>query len=147
MAVLGSFDTHTDQLDRQQTLFAQLDPALSAFHAAMSDIGAGDEVTSFTLSDFSRTLQPNTGGGSDHAWGSHQLIIGDAVKGGALYGSMPELALGSQDDEGAEGRWIPTIATDQYAATLSTWFGASGNALSAVLPNLSAFSTPPPAFL
>ena len=146
MAVLGSFDTHTSQLTRQQTLFAQLDPALSAFHTAMADIGAGSEVTSFTLSDFSRTLQPNTGGGSDHAWGSHQLIVGDAVKGGALYGTMPELALGSPDDEGTEGRWIPTISTDQYAATLSTWFGASGSALSAVLPNLSAFSKPP-AFL
>jgi uncharacterized protein (DUF1501 family) len=143
LAVLGSFDTHTDQINQQQTLFAQLDPALTAFHAAMADIGAGSDVTSFTLSDFSRTFQPNTGGGSDHAWGSHHLVIGDAVKGGALYGTMPELALGSPDDEGGEGRWIPTIAVDQYAATLATWFGASPTALATVLPNLSAFSGAP----
>jgi uncharacterized protein (DUF1501 family) len=146
MAVLGSFDTHTDQINRQQALFAQLDPALAAFHAAMADIGAGSNVTSFTLSDFSRTFQPNTGGGSDHAWGSHQLVIGDAVKGGTLYGTMPELALGGPDDEGDEGRWIPSIAVDQYAATLSTWFGASSSVLATVLPNLSAFSGAP-AFL
>lgn len=146
LAVLGSFDTHTDQINRQQSLFAQLDPALTAFHTAMADIGAGSNVTSFTLSDFSRTFQPNTGGGSDHAWGSHQLVIGDAVKGGALYGTMPELSLGSPDDEGDEGRWIPTIAVDQYAATLSTWFGASPAALASVLPNLAAFSGAP-AFL
>jgi uncharacterized protein (DUF1501 family) len=146
MAVLGSFDTHTDQLNRQQALFAQLDPALAAFHSAMAGIGAGSNVTSFTLSDFSRTYQPNTGGGSDHAWGSHQLVLGDAVKGGTLYGTMPELALGSPDDEGGEGRWIPSTATDQYAATLSTWFGASASALTTVLPNLSAFSGRP-AFL
>jgi uncharacterized protein (DUF1501 family) len=143
LAVLGSFDTHTDQINQQQALFAQLDPALTAFHAAMADIGAGSDVTSFTLSDFSRTYQPNTGGGSDHAWGSHHMVIGDAVKGGALYGTMPELALGSPDDEGAEGRWIPTIAVDQYAATLATWFGASPTALATVLPNLSAFSGAP----
>jgi uncharacterized protein (DUF1800 family) len=80
------------------------------------------------------------------SWGSHQLVIGDAVKGGAIYGSMPELALGGPDDAGDQGRWIPTIAVDQYAATLSTWFGASPSALAAVLPNLSAF-TGAPAFL
>jgi uncharacterized protein (DUF1501 family) len=147
LAVLGSFDTHTDQINQQGSLFSQLDPALTAFHTAMADIGAGSDVTSFTLSDFSRTFQPNTGGGSDHAWGSHQLVIGDAVKGQVVYGTMPELALGSPDDEGNEGRWIPSIAVDQYAATLSSWFGASPSALSLVLPNLSAFPAAPPAFL
>ncbi len=146
LALLGSFDTHTDQINQQQALFAQLDPALAAFHAAMAAIGAGNAVTSFTLSDFSRTFQPNTGGGSDHGWGSHHLVIGDAVKGGALYGTMPELVLGGPDDEGGEGRWIPTTAVDQYAATLSTWFGASASALATVLPNLDAFSGRP-AFL
>jgi uncharacterized protein (DUF1501 family) len=140
LATLGSFDTHTDEVNRQQALLAEMDAALTAFHAAMADIGAGSGVTSFTLSDFSRTLLPNTGGGTDHAWGSHHLVIGDAVKGGQLYGAMPTLALGGPDDEGEEGRWIPTIAVDQYAATLAAWFGADSATLAAVLPNLSAFS-------
>jgi uncharacterized protein (DUF1501 family) len=140
LATLGSFDTHTDQLFRQQTLFAELDPALNAFCAAMAGIGAGDDVTSFTLSDFSRTLLPNTGGGTDHAWGSHQIVAGGAVRGGQIYGTMPTLALGGPDDVGNEGRWIPTIAVDQYAATLSSWFGASPAELAVVLPNLGAFS-------
>lgn len=141
LATLGSFDTHTDQLNRQQTLLAQLDAGLTAFHGAMADIGAGSSVTSFTLSDFSRTFQPNTGGGTDHAWGSHHLVIGDAVKGGEFYGTMPELALGGADDEGSEGRWIPGIAVDQYAATLSSWFGASPTQLAAILPNLGSFAS------
>jgi uncharacterized protein (DUF1501 family) len=140
LASLGSFDTHTNELDTQQTLYSQLDPALAAFHGAMSAIGAGSNVTSFTLSDFSRTLGPNTGGGSDHAWGSHHLVIGGAVHGGQLYGAMPTLALGGPDDEGAQGRWIPTIAVDQYAATLASWFGADAAALQSVLPNIAAFS-------
>jgi uncharacterized protein (DUF1501 family) len=114
-------------------------------------IQCGDEcaprLKTATLSDFSRTLQPNTGGGSDHAWGSHQLVIGGAVKGRVLYGTMPELALGSPDDEGEQGRWIPSTAVDQYAATLSSWFGASPSALAQVLPNLSAFPGAAPAFL
>ncbi|HEY2145440.1 MAG TPA: DUF1501 domain-containing protein [Steroidobacteraceae bacterium] len=136
---LGSFDTHTNELNTQQSLLSQLDPALTAFHAAMAAIGAGSDVTSFTLSDFSRTFAPNTGGGSDHAWGSHHLVIGDAVHGGQVYGTMPTLSLGGPDDAG-QGRWIPTIAVDQYAATLASWFGANAAALATVLPNLAAFS-------
>jgi len=140
LATLGSFDTHTNQLYRQQALFADLDPALSAFCAAMAGIGAGNSVTSFTLSDFSRTFLPNTGGGTDHAWGSHQIVVGGAVRGGQMYGKMPTLEIGGPDDAGDEGRWIPTIAVDQYAATLSTWLGATQAELASVLPNLSAFT-------
>jgi uncharacterized protein (DUF1501 family) len=147
LATLGSFDTHTNQLLTQQTLFSQLDPALTAFHGAMSDIGAAGNVTSFTLSDFSRTLQGNTGGGSDHAWGSHHLVAGAAVHGGQIYGTMPILALGGPDDEGLEGRWIPNFAVDQYAATLAAWFGANATALASVLPNLTAFSPSNLAFI
>lgn len=140
LATLGSFDTHTDQLNRQHALLSQLDAGLTAFHGAMADIGAGNNVTSFTLSDFSRNFLPNTGGGTDHAWGSNPLVIGAAVKGGVIYGTMPTLQLSGPDDASDLGRWIPTIAVDQFAATLATWFGADATALAAVLPNLSAFS-------
>lgn len=141
LVTLGSFDTHTDQLDTQETLFTELDAGLTAFHGAMSDIGADSSVTSFTLSDFSRNFLPNTGGGTDHAWGSHPFVIGGAVKGGQIYGTMPTLELSGPDDASDLGRWIPTIAVDQFAATLASWFGADATALAAVLPNLSAFSS------
>src|SRR6202050_4415407 len=140
LVTLGSFDTHTDQLNTQQTLFTELNAGLAAVHGAMSDIGADSSVTSFTLSDFSRNFLPNTGGGTDHAWGSHPLVIGDAVHGGAIYGTMPTLELSGPDDASNLGRWILTIAVDQFPATLAAWFGADANSLAAVLPNLSAFS-------
>ena len=140
LATLGSFDTHTNQLYQQQALFSLLNAGLTAFHGAMADIGAAKNVTSFTLSEFSRNLLPNTGGGTDHAWGSHPLVIGDAVNGGRIYGTMPTMQLSGPDDASNLGRWIPTIAVDQFAATLATWFGADARALATVLPNLSAFS-------
>jgi len=138
---LGSFDTHADQLARQQNLFADLSPALKAFYDAMAALGVGSQVTTFTLSDFGRTLQPASGGGTDHAWGSHHFILGDAVAGGRFYGTFPQLVLGGPDDAEKEGRWIPTTAVDQYGATLARWFGVPDAALARVFPNLGAFAS------
>jgi uncharacterized protein (DUF1501 family) len=136
---LGGFDTHTDQLNSQAALYQELSDAIAAFHAAMADssIAAADEVTLFTESEFSRTFQPNTNGGTDHAWGGHHMVVGGAVKGG-LYGKYPDLALGGDSDAESRGNWIPTTALDQYGATLAQWFGVSN--LLGVFPNLSNFS-------
>jgi len=137
---LGSFDTHGDQINRQRNLFEELSPALKAFYDATAALGVSSQVTTFTLSDFGRTLQPASGGGTDHAWGSHHFVIGDAVKGGAIYGQYPQLILGGPSDAEAEGRWLPSIAVDQYGATLARWFGVQSADLNSVFPNLSKFA-------
>jgi len=138
---LGGFDTHSDQLDTQVNLFTQLSPAMAAFYQATQELGVSSEVTTFTLSEFSRTFQPGSNGGTDHAWGSHQMIMGDAVKGNAFYGQFPTLALGGPDDTGSNGRWIPSTSVDQYAATLATWFGVANTDLPSIFPNLANFQT------
>jgi uncharacterized protein (DUF1501 family) len=138
---LGSFDTHGDQLNRQQNLFEELSPALKAFYDATVALGVASQVTTFTLSDFGRTLQPASGGGSDHAWGSHHFIIGGAVQGGKIYGRYPQLALGGPDDAEKEGRWLPSCSVDQYGATLARWFGVATTDLDSVFSNLGSFST------
>ncbi len=138
-ASLGGFDTHTDQLNSQTALYQQLSDAVSAFSTAMEDstIAAADDVTLFTESEFNRTFQPNTNGGTDHAWGGHHLVVGGAVKGG-LYGKFPALVLGGENDAESRGNWIPTTSLDQYGATLAQWFGV--NNLLGVFPNLSNFN-------
>jgi uncharacterized protein (DUF1501 family) len=138
---LGSFDTHGDQVNRQQALFAELTPALKAFYDATVALGVAAQVTTFTLSDFGRTFQPSSGGGTDHAWGSHHFIIGDAVHGGAFYGQYPELALGGTSDVGTRGTWLPTTSVDQYGATLAKWFGVAPADVGLVFPNLGKFAT------
>src|SRR6202163_835390 len=138
---LGSFDTHGDQINRQQNLFAELSPALKAFYDATVALGVSAQVTTFTLSDFGRPFQPASGGGTDHAWGSHHFIIGDSVKGGLMYGLYPQLVLAGPSDAETEGRWMPSTAGDQYGATRPRWFGGGSADLGTVFPNLAKFPT------
>ncbi len=140
---IEGFDTHNNHIAQQQQLLQKLGPALKAFQDAMDAIGMGNSVTTFTQSEFGRTLKPSAGSGSDHAWGNHHLVIGGAVKGGQTYGSFPTLALGtaSPDDVSEEGRWLPTTSSDQYAATLANWFGVSATDMKYVLPNIGNFAT------
>jgi uncharacterized protein (DUF1501 family) len=140
-AGIGNFDTHSDQLLLQGGLLASISQAMAAFYQATQELGVQNNVTSFTMSDFSRTFQPNSNTGSDHAWGSHHIVLGGAVKGGKLYGTFPTLALGGPDDSGANGRWVPTTASIQYAATLAQWFGVSAAQLPTIFPNIGNFST------
>jgi uncharacterized protein (DUF1501 family) len=153
-AQIGSFDTHSNQhpatLGGQDSLLQQVSQAMNAFYNATVELGVQNNVTSFTLSDFGRTLQPAGTGlgqvGSDHAWGNHHLIMGGAVIGNRIYGTYPTLALGGPDDTDGglspRGRWIPTTSVEQYAATLATWYGLSTSDLPAVFPLISRFATP-----
>lgn len=157
---IGSFDTHSNQVPTQATLFGQFSQAMRWFWDELVAQGMQDSVTTFTLSDFGRTLVPaGTGGavGSDHAWGNHMLVMGGAVAGGDIYGSrrpdgtgtyFPTLAMGNNplalDDTDnnatGRGRWIPTTSVDQYAVRLARWFGLSPADELSVFPNLAAFS-------
>jgi uncharacterized protein (DUF1501 family) len=140
-AGIGNFDTHSGQLPLQSALLAQISPALNAFYQATQELSVSNEVTTFTMSDFSRTFQPNSNTGSDHAWGSHHVVLGGAVKGGQMYGTFPTLALGGPDDSGSNGRWVPSTGSVQYAATLAQWFGVSPSQLATVFPNIGSFAT------
>jgi uncharacterized protein (DUF1501 family) len=140
-AGIGSFDTHSDQLALQSSLLAQTSSAISAFYQATEELGIAKQVTTFTMSDFSRALQPNSNSGSDHGWGGHHVVVGGAVRGAQLYGTFPTLALGGPDDSGANGRWIPSTGSLQYAATLASWFGVSASQLGAIFPGLGGFSS------
>jgi uncharacterized protein (DUF1501 family) len=134
---LGGFDTHDGLVTAHPVLMANVANALSAFHSATVELGVAGQVTSFTASDFGRTLSGNNDG-SDHGWGSMHFVLGGAVKGQRYYGTPPAVASNGPDDVG-QGRLLPTTSVDQYAATLGRWFGASDTDLLTLLPNLSNF--------
>ncbi|MDJ0794207.1 MAG: DUF1501 domain-containing protein [Woeseiaceae bacterium] len=135
----GGFDSHDDQNQNQPGLLGGISDAIGAFHTAVRDeLAIPDNVTTFTQSDFGRTLTSN-GDGTDHAWGGNQLVVGGAVNGGDLYGDYPSLALNGPEDVGG-GRFIPSTSADQYAATLAKWFGIPDTDLDVVAPNLINFA-------
>jgi uncharacterized protein (DUF1501 family) len=135
---IDGFDTHGEQLTTHASLLSQLSQALKSFYDATTELGIADQVTTFTSSDFGRTYKTN-GKGSDHGWGGNHFVMGGAVKGGDIYGKIPVLSINGPDDSG-DGRWIPTIATEEYGATLAQWFGVPGSDLSAVFPNIGRFA-------
>jgi uncharacterized protein (DUF1501 family) len=145
---VGGYDLHSGQtpgpgqttVGAHANLLAELSQSMFAFQRAMEQLGLSSNVTTFTASDFGRTLLSNDGG-SDHGWGSHHLIMGGAVNGQRTYGKFPTLAINGPDDTD-DGRWIPTTAIDQYFATLATWFGVDSGNLAGVFPNLGRFSSP-----
>lgn len=135
---LDGFDTHGEQLSTHASLLTQLSQALQAFYQTTVELGVADSVTTFTGSDFGRTYKSN-GKGSDHGWGNYQFVLGGAVKGGDIYGKVPILTINGPDDT-SEGRWIPTIATEEYAATLALWFGVNAGELATIFPNIGRFA-------
>ena len=153
---LGGFDNHQDINDSLGGLLTEVDTALAAFNQAMKDLAAADpdfsydQVTTFQASDFNRTWTPNgndpASAGTDHAWGTHAIVMGGVVNGGQLYGAFPELAVGGAVDvpSGTRGRWIPTTSVDQYCSVLANWFGVpeGSSEMQTIFPNLNRFSSP-----
>ncbi|MEP6484614.1 MAG: DUF1501 domain-containing protein [Rudaea sp.] len=139
----GNYDTHSDQIANQQDNLSELSQAVSAFYAATAEpaLNVANSVTAFTASDFGRTLQGNSTG-TDHGWGGHHFVIGGAVQGKRFYGTMPSLKADNNPDDTGYGQIIPTLAVDQYAATLASWFGVASGDLSTVFPNLGRFAAP-----
>ena len=144
---VGGWDHHDEVLDNQANMLPAISRGLKEFRDALIEIGVYNDVTTFTTSDFGRTLTSN-GKGSDHGWGGHHLVMGGSVTGAQLIGTYPLLSMNSPLDVG-RGIYIPTTSVDEYFAELALWFGVAATDLDGVLPNVRAFyapesGTPPP---
>ena len=136
---MGGFDNHSGLKQKHQGLLADVDNSLDAFYSAIEALGLQSSVTTFTASDFGRTLTSN-GNGSDHGWGGHHFVMGGDVVGGQFYGRAPHVATDTADQVG-RGRLLPDISVDQYASTLAQWFGVRASDVSYLAPNIERFAT------
>jgi len=145
LVATGGFDNHDGLIGTHEGLLADVDTALDAFYRAMEEVGTADQVTTFTASDFGRTLASN-GDGSDHGWGGHHLILGGAVNGGQFYGTAPTISV-EADDQVGRGRLLPSTSADEYSATLAKWLGVEASEIPIVSPNIRNFSSPDLGFM
>lgn len=142
---LGGFDHHDGLIGSHDALLGQVDFAMDAFYRATVELGVANNVTTFTASDFGRTLASN-GDGSDHGWGAHHFIVGGSVQGGRFYGRAPQVSVNSNDQVG-QGRLLPTTSVDELSSTLGLWFGVAPNELTSVAPNIGRFASPDLGFM
>jgi uncharacterized protein (DUF1501 family) len=134
------WDHHDELLSNHNQMLGILSEAMSEFQQALQELNIADKVTTFTISDFARTLTSN-GNGTDHAWGGNVMVMGEAVKGKEIYGKYPRLVLDESDDIGG-GVIIPGISTDEYFAELALWYGVSPGDLPLLFPNIGNFYSP-----
>jgi uncharacterized protein (DUF1501 family) len=143
---IGGWDTHDTQNSTQPVLLARVAHAMAYFDTVLANLNGANmrnNVTTFTASDFSRTFTTN-GDGTDHAWGSHQLVMGGAVNGRNIYGQYPTLGVDQgqfRNPDMLGNVQIPTTSVDQFAATFGRWFGVGDGDLDTILPNLRNFPT------
>ncbi|NQE64865.1 DUF1501 domain-containing protein [Caulobacter sp. RHG1] len=131
----GGYDTHTGQLASHNNLYGDLANALAAFYNAMKALGLQDNVTAFTMSDFGRVFKGNASNGTDHAWGSNHLVLGGALANGKVHGRYPDMTFGGAEDTSNDGRWIPSIATEEYVGAIARWYGVSAADMPYIFPN------------
>jgi uncharacterized protein (DUF1501 family) len=136
---LGGFDLHNDLVERHPALLAAVAEAMSAFYAATVAMGVQRQVTTFTGSDFGRTLASN-GDGSDHGWGAHHFVMSGALKPRQWVGALPRMSVVEGVDNVGGGRLLPAIGVDQHGATLARWMGVSDADMPTVLPNIGNYS-------
>jgi len=137
---VGNYDTHGTQLTDQNDNLTQLSQGIDAFYRETLAQGIANNVTTFTASDFGRSLAVN-GDGTDHGWGGHHFVVGGAVNGKRIYGTMPSLKADNNPDDTGYGQIIPTTAVDQYAATLASWFGVDASSVNDIFPNIGRFAS------
>jgi uncharacterized protein (DUF1501 family) len=120
---LGSFDTHVNQLGRQDQLLQTLGDGLAAFQKDLEAHGLADQVIAMTFSEFGRRPMENDGRGTDHGTAAPLFVVGSRVKGG-LHGAAPDLNVGRNQDLafGCDFRQV-------YATVIDRWLGGSAEAV------------------
>jgi len=135
---LGGFDTHADLIGTTDNNYDGMNAAFTAFVAELKALGAWEQTTILSVSDFGRTMT-NNGRGTDHAWGGNYFIMGGDVSGGKVHGTFPELRTDGPDSISSTGQMLPTTPWEAVWKPIAQWLGVADSELNTVLPNLHRF--------
>jgi uncharacterized protein (DUF1501 family) len=88
---IGGWDNHANVTANLRENFSALNKGLTLFVKEMKNQGIWKDVVFVFTSDFGRTLTPNSGSGSDHAWGGNYFAMGKFFK--FVHSKMPLVIL------------------------------------------------------
>ncbi|MHA7055746.1 DUF1501 domain-containing protein [Aquimarina sp. M1] len=126
---LGGFDTHNNQLERQQELMTQLSETMSYFYDDLKDAGWDDKVVSMTISEFGRRAKENGSRGTDHGTAAPMMLFGTGLDGNGFIGEHPDLS-----NLNRNGNLYNTNDFRQvYASIMKEWLCIDANIVNQVL--------------
>jgi len=138
---IGGFDTHADVEEALNSRFSEVNGGFEAFAQEMKNINIWNNVTLIQASDFARTLNPNGGDGTDHAWGGNYMMMGGSVKGGKILGKYPDDITEDGPLTLGKGRMIPSTPWDAVFRGIASWVGIGEGDMLDVCPNIHNFNS------
>ena len=87
---LGGFDTHQNQIIRQNRLLKELSENIAALKSGAEKLNKNVELNIVVTSEFGRRLKENGSKGTDHGSASIAFLIGDIFK-EKFIGKYPDL--------------------------------------------------------
>ena len=138
---MGGFDNHRSVGVELGRRFDTVNNAFKKFVTEMKAQGMFESVVMVTHSDFGRTLTPNSGSGTDHAWAGNYVIAGGGIKGGKIFNSFPKSLLPGAEQDAGRGRLIPKFPFENFMLPIAQWMGLEQAQLSNVFPNIGNFNS------
>jgi len=137
---LGGFDTHSSVATVLAEKFKEVNDALRAFVTELKAQEIFDSTVLATHSDFGRTLTPNSGAGTDHAWAGNHVVLGGDLRGGEVFNEFPRTLLEGNEQDAGRGRLIPKYPWESMMVPISDWMGVAPEQHAEVFPNLANFN-------
>ncbi|WP_394678567.1 DUF1501 domain-containing protein [uncultured Sphingobacterium sp.] len=119
---IGSFDTHINQQQRQESLFHTINDAVEAFVDDLKKNGLFQHVMLMTFSEFGRRVAQNASNGTDHGTANQLFFLSGGLKKQGLLNALPDL---TQLNEG-DLRYTEDFRK-VYATLLKNWLDADSN--------------------
>jgi len=95
---IGSFDTHINQQQRQESLFHTINDAVEAFVDDLKKNGLFQHVMLMTFSEFGRRVAQNASNGTDHGTANQLFFLSGGLKKQGLLNALPDLTQLNEGD-------------------------------------------------